>query len=206
MNVTREVPEECGDLYYSIQVDGQEVGQTEGTTFTHTDLVNDNLYCYNVVVQYEGTSSVPTADACATPSPWTAEPPSNLLSFPGDEQMTLLWMPPGGGGGGDQGDNVDNPYVVTGLPFNDSGTTVGFNDYDEECPYSGLSLIIFNAEVVAMILVSVNQAMMKIYVYDITTVAADGSACNDDECSNAAGDPWSLLENIYLEAGLLCCC
>lgn len=211
LNVTREVPEECGDFqYYSIQVDGQEVGQTEGTTFTHTDLMNDNLYCYNVVVQYEGTSSVPTADACATPSPWTAEPPSNLLSFPGDEQMTLLWMPPGGGGGGDQGDNVDNPYVVTGLPFNDSGTTVGFNnDYDEECPYSGsLSpdvVYLFNAEGGSYdFSICESGYDTKIYVYDINlNVAADGSACNDDECSNAAGDPWrSLLENIYLEAGV----
>ena len=211
LNGIREVPEECGDFqYYSIQVGGQEVGQTEGTTFTHTSLVNGNSYCYTVVVEYEGTSSLPTAEVCATPSPWTAEPPSNLLSFPGDEQVTLLWMPPGGGGGGNQGDNVDNPFVVTGLPFNDSGSTIGFNDdYDEECPYTGsLSpdvVYLFNAEGGNYdFSICESGYDTKIYVYDINlSVAADGTACNDDECSNAAGDPWrSLLENIYLEAGV----
>ena len=211
LNDSRDVPEECGDFqYYSIQVDGQEIGQTEGTTFTHTSLVNGNSYCYTVVVEYEGTSSLPTSEICATPSPWTAEPPSNLLSFPGDEQMTLLWMPPGGGGGGDQGDNINNPFVVTGLPFNDTGSTVGFSDdYDEECPYTGsLSpdvVYLFNAEGGSYdFSICESGYDTKIYVYDIDlNVAADGAACNDDECSNAAGDPWrSLLENIYLDAGV----
>jgi len=211
LNGIRDVPEECGDFqYYSIQVDGQEVGQTEGTTFTHASLVNGSSYCYTIVVEYEGTSSIPTTEVCATPSPWTADPPSNLLSFPGDEQMTLLWMPPGGGGGGDQGDNVDNPFVVTGLPFNDSGSTIGFNDdYDEECPYTGsLSpdvVYLFNAEGGNYdFSICESGYDTKIYVYDINlNIAADGTACNDDECENAAGDPWrSLLENIYLDAGV----
>ena len=211
LNGIRDVPEECGNFqYYSIQLDGQEVGQTGGTTFTHTSLINENSYCYTIVVEYEGTSSIPTSEVCATPSPWTAEPPSNLLSFPGDEQMTLLWMPPGGGGGGNQGDNVDNPFVVTGLPYNDSGSTVGFNDdYDEECPYTGSlspdAVYLFNAESGNYDFSICESAYdTKIYVYDINlNVAADGTACNDDECSNAAGDPWrSLLENVYLEAGV----
>ena len=119
-------------------------------------------------------------------------------------------MPPGGGGGGNQGDNVDNPFVVTGLPYNDSGSTVGFNDdYDEECPYTGsLSpdvIYLFNAESGNYDFSICESAYdTKIYVYDINlNVAADGTACNDDECSNAAGDPWrSLLENVYLEAGV----
>ena len=49
--------------------------------------------------------------------------------------MLLVWQSPGGGGGGDgtQGDKIENPFVVTGLPFSTTGTTVGFtDDYDEE--------------------------------------------------------------------------
>ena len=45
--------------------------------------------------------------------------PSNLMSFPGDEEMLLIWQGPGGGGGGGgtEGDKIENPFVVTGLPF-----------------------------------------------------------------------------------------
>ena len=64
-----------------------------------------------------------------------------LLSiFPseaGNGYIELCWNEPIGGGQGG-GDSIEDPFIVTGLPFEDFGTTSGFNDdYDEECPYTG---------------------------------------------------------------------
>ena len=157
------------------------------------------------VVYEEGTSD-PTEQACGTPSEWVAEAPSNLMSFPGDEEMVLVWMAPGGGGGGTQGDVIDNPFVVTGIPFEANGTTEGFNDdYDEVCPYTGST----SNDVVYMFSTSGGTYDFsicesgydtKIYIYDINQV---NIACNDDACNNSAGDPWrSLLESVTLDPGL----
>ena len=156
---------------------------------------------------------------CGTPQEWVAEAPSNLMTFPGDEEVLLIWQGPGGGGGGDgtEGDNMDNPFVVTALPFSAEGTTVGFeDDYDEVCPYSNSA----SADVVYMITSSgatydfslcTNTAYdSKIYILDIdgNTVLTDattyGIACNDDACSTPSfTSPYvSELPGINLDAGL----
>ena len=101
-SITREVPEECGTFtHYAVYSgDGTELGTTTEIEYTHEGLTNGTEYCYYVTVVYEEGTSDPTEDACGTPSAWVAEAPTNLMSFPGDEEMVLVWQAPGGGGGG----------------------------------------------------------------------------------------------------------
>ena len=125
------------------------------------------------------------------------------MSFPGDEEMLLIWQAPGGGGGGGgtEGDKIENPFVVTGLPFYAEGTTEGFeDDYDAVCPYTGST----SADVVYMMTsagatydftLCTNTAYdSKIYILDIDGNVVEGDfigidgdnyglACNDDACS-----------------------
>ena len=108
----------------------------------------------------------------------------------------------GGGGGGTQGDVIDDPFVVTGIPFEANGTTEGFNDdYDEVCPYTGST----SNDVVYMFSTSGGTYDFslcesgydtKIYIYDVNQV---NIACNDDACNDSDGNPWrSLLEDVPL--------
>ena len=207
-SITREVPEECGTFtHYAVYSgDGTELGTTTEIEYTHEGLTNGTEYCYYVTVVYEEGTSDPTEDACGTPSAWVAEAPTNLMSFPGDEEMVLVWQAPGGGGGGTQGDIIENPFVVTGIPFEVTGTTDGFNDdYDEECPYTGST----SNDVVYMFSTSGGTYDFslcesgydtKIYIYDVNQVTID---CNDDACNSSDGSPYrSLLENVTLEPGL----
>ena len=125
------------------------------------------------------------------------------MSFPGDEEMLLVWQSPGGGGDGTQGDKIENPFVVTGLPFSTTGTTVGYaDDYDEECPYTGST----SPDVVYMMtssgatydfsLCGNTDYDSKLYILDADGNVVEGSfpspedtpedngiACNDDACS-----------------------
>jgi hypothetical protein len=207
-NISREVPEECGTFthYVVYSGDGTELGTTTETEYTHVGLTNGVEYCYYVTVVYEEGMSDPTEDACGTPSDWVAEAPTNLMSFAGDEEMVLVWQAPGGGGGGTQGDLIENPFVVTGIPFEVTGTTDGFNDdYDEECPYTGST----SNDVVYMFSTSGGTYDFslcesgydtKIYIYDVNQV---NIGCNDDACNDSDGNPWrSLLESVTLEPGL----
>ena len=224
-NLQRPVPEGCGDFvsYRIYQQDGTVLGNTTELEFAHTGLTNGTEYCYYVSTVYnvDGTETISDASAtvCGTPQEWVAEAPANLMTFPGDEEVLLIWQGPGGGGGGDgtEGDNMDNPFVVTALPFSVEGTTVGFeDDYDEVCPYSNSA----SADVVYMMTSSgatydfslcTNTAYdSKIYILDIdgNTVTTDattyGIACNDDACSTPSfTSPYvSELPGINLDAGL----
>ena len=207
-SITREVPEECGTFtHYAVYSgDGTELGTTTEIEYTHEGLTNGTEYCYYVTVVYEEGTSDPTEDACGTPSAWVAEAPTNLMSFPGDEEMVLVWQAPGGGGGGTQGDIIENPFVVTGIPFEVTGTTDGFNDdYDEQCPYTGST----SNDVVYMFSTSGGTYDFslcesgydtKIYIYDVNQV---NIGCNDDACNSSDGSPFrSLLESVTLEPGL----
>ncbi|MBL7014403.1 MAG: carboxypeptidase regulatory-like domain-containing protein [Candidatus Marinimicrobia bacterium] len=207
--LTRDVPEVCGDFsYYQVyDGDGNALGTTTDLEFAHDGLTNGTEVCYTVTAVYAEGESVASNSGCATPADWTAEPATNLMSFPGDEQIILSWLPPGGGGGGGtQGDNMDNPFIVTGVPFTDNGTTEGFtDDYDEECPYTGSE----SNDVVYLFSTSGGTYDFsicesgydtKLYIYD-----GDGNVvdCNDDACNNAAGDLFrSLLEGIELGSGI----
>ena len=43
----------------------------------------------------DNTISEPSATVCATPEEWNPAAPSNLMSFPGDEEMLLIRQGPG---------------------------------------------------------------------------------------------------------------
>jgi hypothetical protein len=224
-NLQRPVPEGCGDFvtYRVYQQNGTVIGNTTDLEFAHTGISNGTEYCYYVSAVYDvdGVETVSEASniACGTPEEWVAAAPSNLMSFPADEEVLLIWQGPGGGGGGDgtEGDNIDNPFIVTALPFYAEGTTAGYeDDYDEVCPYSNSA----SADVVYMMTSSgatydfslcTNTAYdSKIYILDadgnvvITDATTYGIACNDDACSTPSfTSPYvSELPGINLDAGL----
>ena len=224
-SLQRPVPEGCGTFvaYRVYQEDGTVIGNTTDLELPHTGIINGTEYCYYVTTVYDvdGIETVSEASniVCGTPQEWVADAPSNLMSFPGDEEVLLIWQGPGGGSGGDgtEGDNMDNPFVVTALPFSAEGTTTGFeDDYDEVCPYANSA----SADVVYMMTSSgatydftlcTNTAYdSKIYVLDalgnvvITDATSYGIACNDDACSTPSfTSPYvSELPGINLDAGL----
>ena len=222
--IIRDVPVECGEFvtYRVHRSNGAVIGATTNLEYAHTGLENGTEYCYYVTAVYDtnGTEAFSAASEtlCATPEEWVAVAPSNLMSFPGDEEMLLVWQGPGGGGGGGtEGDKIENPFIVTGLPFYAEGTTVGFeDDYDEVCPYSNSG----SADVVYMMtssgatydftLCSNTAYDSKIYILDIDGVVLEtdatsyGIACNDDACSTPSfTSPYvSDLPGITLPAGL----
>ena len=218
--IIRDVPVECGEFvtYRVHRGNGSIIGTTTDLEYAHTGLDNGTEVCYYVTAAYDtnGTTagdnaiSAASETVCATPEEWTAAAPSNLMSFPGDEEMLLLWQGPGGGGGGGggtEGDKIENPFIVTGLPFSTTGTTVGFeDDYDEVCPFSGST----SPDVVYMMtssggtyditLCDDSQYDTKVYIYDFDQ---NNVACNDDDCTTAAGQTFvSQLLGVELEAGL----
>ena len=87
-----------------------------------------------------------------------------------------------------QGDTVEDPFIITGPYFTDSGNTCNFvNDYDYACPYTGST----SADVVYRYVPTVNTAITidlcsstydtKVYVFENTV--DNVIACNDDYCS-----------------------
>ncbi len=104
------------------------------------------------------------------------------------------------------GDIIANATVIPGLPYDDSGTTVGFNDdYDEICPYSGATAPDVVYTYVATSTQPVNIDLCgssydtKLYVYD---GGQNLIACNDDFYFGApCGTYVSKLENVPLVYG-----
>jgi uncharacterized repeat protein (TIGR01451 family) len=91
------------------------------------------------------------------------------------------------------GDTCASATVVGGLPYTDSGTTVGYtDDYDEVCPYSGS----LSPDVVYVYTPAANTAVdvtlctgttnydTKLYVYQGSCPGGGAVACNDDECTS----------------------
>ena len=221
--IIRDVPVECGEFvtYRVHRGNGSVLGTTTELEWAHTGLDNGTEYCYYVTAAYDtngttaGDNAISAASEvlCATPEEWVAAAPSNLMSFPGDEEMLLIWQGPGGGGGGGgtEGDKIDNPFIVTGLPFSTTGTTVGFeDDYDEVCPYTGslspdvVYMMTSSGAAYDITLCDDSAYDTKLYVYDADqNLAAGGTACNDDDCTTANGQNWvSQLLGLTLEPGL----
>ncbi|UCE66765.1 MAG: hypothetical protein JSU85_01775 [Candidatus Zixiibacteriota bacterium] len=101
------------------------------------------------------------------------------------------------------GDTVDDAYVITSIPFIDSGTTTGYtNDYDAVCPYSGSSspdvVYLYSADEDTLIDISLcvgSSYDTKIYVYENTV--GNIIACNDDGCP----DYLSKLDTVRTNSG-----
>ncbi len=104
------------------------------------------------------------------------------------------------------GDTIASATVIPALPYNDSGTTVGYvDDYDEICPYSGATAPDVVYKYVATSTQPVNIDLCgtaydsKLYVYD---GGLNLVACNDDFYFGApCGTYVSKLENVTLNAG-----
>jgi hypothetical protein len=104
------------------------------------------------------------------------------------------------------GDTIFDAFVIPGVPYNDTGTTLGyFNDYDEVCPYTGSTapdvVYSFTPGTSAGYNIDLcgSSYDTKLYVYD---GGLNLIACNDDFWT---GDPcglWvSYLENVAMTAG-----
>jgi hypothetical protein len=89
--------------------------------------------------------------------------------------------------GRDQGDTVEDPFVITVPTFHDTGFTCPFlDDYDEACPYSGSDspdvVYRFDApyDCSADIDLCTSGYDTKVYVYENEVTPGSPLACNDD--------------------------
>ena len=105
------------------------------------------------------------------------------------------------------GDTIFDATVIPGLPYTDSGTTVGYtNDYDEACPYTGSTSpdVVYTYTPAADMLINADLCNSlydtKIYIYDGGLGLV---ACNDDFYF---GDPcWvysSRVEGVAVTGGM----
>ena len=231
-SVDREIPAACGTFVtYRVYQQGTTnvvLGNSTELEYAHTGLTNGTEYTYYVVAVYDvnGTDieSVPSATASGTPEAWLAVAPTNLLSFPGDEEMLLIWQGPGGGGGGTGtlGENLDNPFIISSMPFSAEGTTVGFeNDYDAVCPFTGSTapdvvyMMTSSGATYDFSLCGNTGYDSKLYILDADGNVVEGSfpspedtpedngiACNDDGCSSPLLDNYVSSFSGTLPAGL----
>jgi len=108
------------------------------------------------------------------------------------------------------GDTCADAFVITAIPFTDSGNTCSYsNNYDEVCPYTGSTA----ADVVYAYTPAVNEVLeitlcvgptaydSKLYVYEDTCPGLV-MGCNDDSCSSPAYSSWvSRLASVAVSAG-----
>ena len=89
------------------------------------------------------------------------------------------------------GENINDAFPISGLPFADSGTTVGYiNDYDESCPYSASVSpdVVYSFTPSQDSVISVDLCGSgydtKTYIYDeyLNTVICNDDFYFDDEC------------------------
>ena len=94
---TREIDVLCGTfVQYNIYnlADGSLAGSSDTTYFLHENLTNDTEYCYYVRAEYSEGESANSDTACATPEAFVAEPVTNLMATPLDEEVALSWTIP----------------------------------------------------------------------------------------------------------------
>jgi hypothetical protein len=106
------------------------------------------------------------------------------------------------------GDTIATAVLIGSLPYDDTGTTVGYtHDYDEVCTYTG-SLspdVVYKFSPAANVQVDIYTCNSgydtKIYVYDNTYTPGAPLACNDD--SNLCTGPAyrSYIQALQLYAG-----
>lgn len=100
-----------------------------------------------------------------------------------------------------QGDTVDDPFLVSGLPFSATGSTCGFNnDYDYACPYAGSVapdvVYAWTADADLGIDIDLCGSVYDTKVYVYGNAVGIPIACNDDYCN------WqSYLANVPVVSG-----
>jgi len=106
------------------------------------------------------------------------------------------------------GDTIATATLIAALPYDDTGTTVGFtHDYDEVCPYTGS----LSPDVVYKYSPTVNQLIdiytcnsaydTKLFVYDNVYTPGVPLACNDDSSLCAGPAYRSYIQNLQVYAG-----
>ena len=229
-NLDREIPAACGIFVtYRVYQQGTTnvvIGNTTELEYAHTGLSNGTEYTYYVVAVYDvngtDTESSPSVSVAGTPEAWQAVAPTSLLSFPGDEEMLLIWQGPGGGGGEGTGENMDDPIIISSMPFYAEGTTEGFeNDYDVVCPFSGSTapdvvyMMTSSGATYDFSLCGNTDYDSKLYILDADGNVVEGSfpspedtpedngiACNDDACSSPSFASYVSSFSGTLAAGL----
>ena len=96
-NDSREIDILCGTfVQYNIynSADSSLVGSADTTYYLHENLTNDTEYCYYVRAEYAEGESANSDTACATPAAFAAEPVTNLMAAPLDEEVALSWTEP----------------------------------------------------------------------------------------------------------------
>ena len=113
------------------------------------------------------------------------------------------------------GDTVDDATSVDGLPYYNTGTTIGYtDDYDEVCPYTGSTSpdVVYSFTPDADVIIDVSLCGegtlydTKVYVYEneagaLASTLAGIDACNDDECANSTTNWLSYLPGVICTAG-----
>lgn len=107
--------------------------------------------------------------------------------------------------GRDVGDNIMTPFVITELPFADTGNTCAYlDDYDVACPYpeSTSPDVVYEYDALSDVVVTVSLCESsydtKIYIYE--NVEGDLVCCNDDADCGVTGYQ-SYMENVFLYEG-----
>ncbi len=109
------------------------------------------------------------------------------------------------------GNTVATATVISSLPYNNVGTTSGYNNnYDEVCPYSGSTSpdVVYSFSPTNNItngLISLcgnTYYDSKLYIYENTVTPSAPYACNDDFCTSAVGQSYvSELSGLNFTAG-----
>ena len=104
------------------------------------------------------------------------------------------------------GDNVNDAYQITEVPFNDLGTTVGYaNDYAGNCGQdNGAPDVVYSFTptydmVIQAFLCWQSDFDTRLYVFEDNPNTI--IACNDDYCSNQQSDFLSAIECLEIFAG-----
>jgi hypothetical protein len=103
------------------------------------------------------------------------------------------------------GDTFADAFLIPGVPYEDTGTTLGYaDDYDAVCPYAGSTApdVVYKLQVTSAMYIAIDMCGSgydtKIYVYreDLTLVA-----CNDDfyESGDECGTYVSKIEELLLD-------
>jgi hypothetical protein len=89
--------------------------------------------------------------------------------------------------GRDEGDTIEDPFVIDYLPFIGSGNTCPFaHDYDEACPFDGSTspdvVYRYDAQYSCTVTIDLcaSQYDTKVYVYENEVTPGWPHACNDD--------------------------
>ena len=81
-----------GASHYKVYRDDSQVGgNVTGTTYTDTGLTNGTSYSYRVSAVIGGTEGTRSAAVQGIPLPDAPSAPMNLMSQPGNQQITLTW-------------------------------------------------------------------------------------------------------------------